>query len=316
MSKRWLQHHTGRPMARSLWTRIRVQHHLLRVDRKPADKASVRALCLRTLRPIRCGFCAAIIAILAIGPANTSAPAIASVSLQARDVVDQVFDGTHIGDYVDQSAPGAVKEVPNPLAGGQSVFEMTVSNNDVYPITPTANPRAQLLSPAIFTRGYEFWMSMKFLLPSDFPEPVPGWVTVLEGPYGPPYAGTPPWHIAASDDYLEWERNRTYDHDVPWRMPLVRGAWVDVLLHERFAPNGWVEMWVNGQPITFFGSGTSDPNGIAPTQRLVMKTMDSSNDRGPNSAYIQSYRKAGTLPSVSLYQAPILIGTTRASVEE
>jgi hypothetical protein len=233
-----------------------------------------------------------------------------------RGSANLLFDGSKIGDYVNQSAPGAVDEVANPVGGGESVFEMTVSNSDVFPITPTENPRAQLMSPPIFTRGEEFWMSMKFLLPADFPSPVPGWLTVLQGPYGPPYAGTPPWHISASGNYLEWSRNRTYGGDIPWQMPLVRGGWVSVLLHERFASNGWVEMWVDGQPITFFGSGTSDPNEIAPTQRLTMKTVDSSNDGGPNSAYIQSYRQAGMLSSVSLYQAPLLIGTTRSSVED
>ena len=43
--------------------------------------------------------------------------------------------------------------------------------------------------------------------------------------------------------------------------------------------------------------------------------MDSSNDGGPNFAVIQSYREAGMLSSVSLYQGPMLIGETRASVE-
>jgi hypothetical protein len=226
-----------------------------------------------------------------------------------------LFDGTRLSDYINQSAPGAVTEVTDPAGDDDLVFEMTVNNEDIYPITPTDNPRAQLLSPPIFRPGEEFWWRAAFFLPIELPSSVPGWLTVLQGPYGPPYAGTPPWHIAASGANLEWQRDGAYGHDIPWQMPLVRGAWINLLLHERFDTHGWVEMWVNGRPVTFFAPGLSDPNGILPTRRLAMKTIDYSNNRGPNSVYIQSYRQAGTLNSVSLYQAPMLIGTTRASVE-
>ncbi|MGH3430190.1 MAG: hypothetical protein ACRDQZ_21920, partial [Mycobacteriales bacterium] len=102
---------------------------------------------------------------------------------------------------------------------------------------------------------------------------------------------------------------------VPWQMPLVRGSWVNVLLHERFGTDGFVEMWIDGQQITFFSGGTYNPNKEAPTQRLAMKTMDHTNSGGPNFAVIQSYRKAGMFSSVSLFQGPMTLGTTRASVE-
>src|ERR1700761_8961838 len=55
-----------------------------------------------------------------------------------------LFEGNQINDYAMlQEAPGAITEVPDPAGSGESVFKMTVSNNDVAPITPTDNPRAQ-----------------------------------------------------------------------------------------------------------------------------------------------------------------------------
>ncbi len=227
-----------------------------------------------------------------------------------------LFKGVRIRDFrLNQSAPGAVTEVPDPAGGGSQVLKMTVADGDVYPITPTADPRAQLLSPSIIEPGEEFWWSGRFFLPSDFPSSVPGWLTVMEGPYGEPFAGTPPWHIEVNGSTLRWSRNSTYGWDVPWQVPLTRDRWVSVIVHERFAADGWVEMWVDGQQVTFFSGAGYNPRHEAPTTRLAMATRDRSNDGGPNFTVIQNYRKAGMFSSVSLFQGPMAIGTTRDSVE-
>ena len=46
-----------------------------------------------------------------------------------------------------------------------------------------------------------------------------------------------------------------------------------------------------------------------------MATRDHSNDESGNFTVIQSYRKAGMFDTVSLFQGPMTIGKTRASVE-
>ena len=69
-----------------------------------------------------------------------------------------LFKATHLNEFwLNQSAPGTVTEVPDPAGSGESVFQMTVNNKDVYPITPTENPRAELLSPETIKPGEEFW---------------------------------------------------------------------------------------------------------------------------------------------------------------
>ncbi|MFN8163981.1 MAG: heparin lyase I family protein [Solirubrobacterales bacterium] len=224
-----------------------------------------------------------------------------------------LFKATHLSDFwLRQAAPGALSEVPDPAGSGETVFKLTVGDSDMLNITP--NPRAEMLSPSTIKAGDELWWSAKFFLPADFPASVPGWLNLLQGPYGSPFAGSPPWHVEVNGDHIQWARNSTYRWDVPWQMPLVRNSWVSVMVHERFASDGFVEMWVNGQPITFFGSGTYNPNHVAPTQHLAMATMDSSNNGATNSIYLQSYRKAGMFPSLTVYQGPLAIGTTRASV--
>jgi hypothetical protein len=224
-----------------------------------------------------------------------------------------LFRGAHLRDFwLNQSAPGAITEVPDPAGSGEGVFKFTVGDNDELNITP--NPRGELLSPNTIEAGDEIWWSAKFFLPSDFPSSTPNFVTLLQGPYGPPWDGTPPFHIEVNGGVIKWQRNATYDWDIPWQMPLVRNKWVSFVIHERFGSDGWIEMWVNGQPITFFAGGTVNPSHVAPTQHLGMATEDSSNSDKPNSIYLQSYRKKGMYESLTVYQGPLTIGTTRASV--
>jgi len=227
-----------------------------------------------------------------------------------------LFRGAHIRDFaVAQSAPGAISEVPDPAGSGETVFKMTVSDNDGYPVTPTENPRAELISPFTIEAGDEFWWSAKFFLPAEFPSSTPNFVTLLQGPFGPPAAGTPPFHIEANGGVLKWQRNSTYGWDVPWQMPQVRDQWVEVLVHERFASDGFIELWVDGQQVTFFASSPYNPRHLPPTTRLEMATLDSSNDGGPQALFLQQYRKKGMYPSLTVYQGPLTIGTSREAVE-
>jgi hypothetical protein len=226
------------------------------------------------------------------------------------------FRAEHLSDFwLRQSAPGALSEVPDPAGSGQTVFRSVVSDNDVYPVTPTENPRAEMLSPSEIVAGDEFWWRTKFFLPPEFPSSLNGWLNVLQGPYGEPFNGSPPWQIQVNGDKLQWSRNRTYDYDVPWRAPLVRGSWVSVLVHERFAADGWVEMWINGAQVTFFSGDSYNPDNVAPTTRLAMQTMDSSNNGSTNSIYLQSYRRKGMLQNTTVYHGPLVIGTSQAEVE-
>lgn len=225
------------------------------------------------------------------------------------------FSGSTTGDFaLIQSAPGAITEVSDPAGSGESVLKLTVSSNDVAPLTPTANPRAQLLSPAIVRPGDEFWLQTKFMLPLSLPS-VRGWMSLVSI-YGSPFKGPSPWQIMVEGDEFVWQRNGNSRWDIPWQAPLIKGRWVTVLLHERFGTDGWVEMWFDGQRAGFFRRGRSyNPSRHAQTGRLKMATMDSSNNRGPNAAKIMQYRQAGMFSWGTVYFGALRIGETRASVE-
>jgi hypothetical protein len=215
-----------------------------------------------------------------------------------------LFDGSQISDFgLIQAAPGAITEVPDPAGSGETDFQMTVDDSDVAPITPTENPRAQALSPDIINNGDEIWLSTKFFIPTNFPTASHGWMSLVSI-YGAPFGGSSPWQIEVVDGRLQWMRNGTYNWDVPWEMPLIKGSWVSVLLHERFASDGFVEMWINGKQVSFFGRET----------RLAMQTMDRSNNADSNSAKIMQYREAGMFETGTLYFGPLKIGTSRESV--
>jgi hypothetical protein len=233
------------------------------------------------------------------------------------DVSDPTFNGKKISDYSEnQSAPKAVTEVSDPLGSGETVIQMTVSDKDVEPITPTKNPRAQLVGPSILKKGNEFWLGTKFLIPESFPS-VPGWMTLV-AVYGPPFAGSGPWQLEVSNNELAWQRNETYGYDIPWTVPLEKGKWTRLLLHMRLdeSGKGWVEMWINGKRLTFFKSGTSyNPSKIAETNHLAMSTMDASNKESANSPRISQYRELGMFESGTLYFGPMRVGEERADVD-
>jgi hypothetical protein len=226
-----------------------------------------------------------------------------------------LFNGTTASDYSIEAAPQAVTEVPDPAGSGRSVFDLNVNNQDVAPITPTENPRAQMLSPALIHPGDEFWLETKFYLPKGMPY-VPGWMSLVSI-YGPPFAGSSPWQITIYEHEIRWMRNFQHDNDIPWKYPVsaAEGNWTTVLLHEKFATDGFVEMWVDGQQIKFFPRGNRNPAGEPETTRVEMATMDPSNDAGPNSAKIMQYRLVNMFQTASVYFQPLRLGTTRESVE-
>jgi hypothetical protein len=252
---------------------------------------------------------------LATGAVHLSSLLSTGDSASARPSHPLEFVGNSIADFpLNQSAPDAVSEVRDPLGSNEWVMKMTVDNHDVYPVTPTHDPRASLLTPTRIRPGDTFWWRAKFLLPRNFPDRVPGWLVVLEGPYGPPFDSTPPWHIEVTGRQIKWVRNSNYDWDVPWQMPLVKGHWIHVLMHCRFSRHGFVDMWINGRRVSFFRGDSYNPSHHRRTRRLWMQTRDRSNNEGANFAVLMNYRKAGMFRTVTIYHGPTELGATAAAV--
>ncbi|HWW67311.1 MAG TPA: heparin lyase I family protein [Solirubrobacterales bacterium] len=237
-------------------------------------------------------------------------------------VIAPTFNGRHIAEYfLNQSVAGHITEVPDPGGSGLTVLRFEVLNTDVFPLTPTADPRAQLLSPHLLTAGSEWWYKGAFWLPEGFPTSGLEWCQFVQF-FGAPFEGSSPWLLKSQESpgVLMWQRRADYAFDQPWVGPPISsliGKWTDFLVHLKFAEAGWVEMWINGNPITFFNPATSyNPNKEAETQKLLMRTNDPGvNDAGPNSVILQLYHKLNVPKTpVIVYHKPLQIGRTRGSV--
>lgn len=231
-----------------------------------------------------------------------------------------LFEAQHLGDFTSifRCYPERTTEVADPLSSGKTVLDFTVVNTDTSEnksctgTEPNKDPRSQGLSSEFVKPGDEFWLRTKFLIPNSFPEwpKLAGEFITLVSLYGPgtdPNNGSSPWRIEVRGNQFVYERNATYnktDKEAPWVAPLEKGAWVEIMTHERFDEKGWLEMWFNGSPVKFFGE----------TFKLEMATRDSSNNGGNNSFRIGQYRKAGMFEVGSIYFQFIKVGSTKASV--
>ncbi|HSC21425.1 MAG TPA: LamG-like jellyroll fold domain-containing protein, partial [Solirubrobacterales bacterium] len=233
----------------------------------------------------------------------------------------RLWRGSSISDYFRQSAPGAITEVSDPAGSGRNVFRFDVHKADVFPVTPTEDPRAQLAGPVLeigegfvdypFVDGSEVWVEFAFRLPSEgLPGKQPSWFQIIQL-FGPPFEGVAPWAIKAASDFSEliWQRNATYGFDIPWEAPASRDHWTRGLLHLRLAEDGWVEMWIDGKEVTFFAPGSSyNPGGEPETTRLEMATLDASNDGSYGSTiFLQNYWDAGSFEETVLYHEPVSV---------
>jgi Polysaccharide lyase len=216
-----------------------------------------------------------------------------------------LFNGSRLGKFsqIQDAAPDRMKLVRDPLGSGARVFKVTVKNSDVYPLTPTENPRAQAMSRGFIKPGMEFWLRHSVLFPIRFPSSIPGWLELMSI-YGPPFNGSSPVAMVLRHRSLVLARGQRYRYDAPWKMPIVKNRWIDIMIHERFGTDGWVDLYINGRRVTFSRHRL----------RLYMRTADSPNDGGPNHAKMSVYMQRGMFNSVTMYHSALRVGRTRASV--
>ncbi len=195
---------------------------------------------------------------------------------------------------------------PTPREGTYAA-RFNVYDSDVYPCTPTENPRAQIGSSNYIKAGDEDWAAFSLYLPTNMPEvPSHGWV-ILQSFYGSPGGGSGAAHLALTHN--ESSGATQFEYPGGWRTPIVKGRWHDFMVHVKFSKDptqGWVELWYNGVQQTF------------PDCRCTRFVKQTINDETTSAllSKLAFYRQAGMWPgAVAIFFDRHRVGPTRASVE-
>ncbi len=213
----------------------------------------------------------------------------------------------------NQSRPGAVTIVNDPVRSGNYAAKFSVNDNDTkanYSMIPNNDPRAQLTPEYRFYENDEFYISLSTFYPSDFPT-VKDWLVIF-GMHGEPFNGPSTINISVIRDQIHFNAR---GHGAIWvSPPICKGSgWQDLILHFKLSPDpnvGFVEIWHNGNMQTLANNST----------RFHYATLQKGiNWTGTSDGYIQpsitQYRSAAEkLGTVVLYHDNFRIGSTFDSV--
>jgi hypothetical protein len=219
-----------------------------------------------------------------------------------------------IAVYSNTSKPAGA---PNALAGTHFSGH-TLLDTDVSPCTPTSNPRTSAYKQAIFHPGDEVWESFSLYLPAGFPS-FPYYLMFQED-YGAPFNSPPPngvWMQNYDGTGNRFYITGNYDGATKtnvhvWSAPATPGVWHTWLVHKRFATDksGWLEVWFDGQQVTFSNGSTRLTN-----QQTMLTGATSANFS------LMHYRHAGMFPvssypnGLTIYFDEARVGTSRSAVE-
>ena len=222
-----------------------------------------------------------------------------------------LFNGSPITNWwLNQSAtPTRVQLVPDPSGAADTVQQFTTYNTDVAPLTPTVNPRSQLVSPtSVLKPGNTYWESFEVYIPQSFQFLANGWVSLQTAVYGYPYAGTPPLSISLENGSFRFQRNAYggYPWQIAWSTPVVKGQWYRFTWHFLFSSTGWAELYVNNvqQKLKV---------GASLVSRLPISLLDPTDYKGPWISDEQLYYQLGMFPSTTAYFKNYMVATTQTA---
>jgi hypothetical protein len=225
-----------------------------------------------------------------------------------------LFDGAGKAGWADQSAaPTRVSSEPDPSDALGRVLRFDVFDGDVYPLTPTDNPRAQLTTPShILHEGQPFWETYEVYVPKTFPkaETYGSWIQLGSPFYGPPYDGPPSVSMEIEDGRFLWQADAhsQVPGSILWQAPVVTGKWIRFTWHVDPTPHGHVELYVNDRPVFVRYNGHKG-NGV------TIPVVDASNETGPWFSQLSVYYGRGQFSALTLYFKGFAIATTQGAAE-
>jgi Polysaccharide lyase len=235
----------------------------------------------------------------------------------ASPAIGQVlFNGSQKSAWQDQSAsPTRVQQVPDPAGGPAIVMRFTSYNSDVWPLTPTGNPRAQLITPNnILHENQPFWESYEVYLPPTFPTAqtygTSTFVALGSPFFGAPWNGSPSTGLVIRNGAFQWntDRNAFEPNDVLWTTPVVTGEWLRFTWHILPSSQGYAGLYFNDEPV-MVTVNRSQLDG------LNLNVIDPSDYEGPWTSQLSVYYGLNQFSQLTIYYKNFKIATTQAAAE-
>jgi hypothetical protein len=157
--------------------------------------------------------------------------------------------------------------------------------------------------------GTQFWESYEVLIPRNSPLATShhGWLGLGSPAYGAPYAGSPSLGLEIVGGHFRFQRNGFASHpwQIAWERPVTLGRWIRFTWHVLLSQNGYVQLFMNNQPLQL-------ADGATTSTTLYMPVIDQSDFRGPWFSQLSVYYQHNTYPQVTLYFRNFRIATTEA----
>jgi Polysaccharide lyase len=155
--------------------------------------------------------------------------------------------------------------------------------------------------------GDDRYLGWSWYLPSNFPTSMPSgsWINIGQIGFGAPW-GYPPLHFSYRGFSIALVNYQNDPARIVASIPTQRGRWQDVVAHVKFSKNpsvGFVELWVNGQPVRMSNGST----------RQYMNTINL-NALGCGGWLPTLYRGAGYWQWLTLYYDEVKVGTSYTAV--
>jgi Polysaccharide lyase len=226
-----------------------------------------------------------------------------------------LFSGSAVTGWLNQSANASrVTVVQDPDAASDSVLQFNVFNSDIAPLTPTGNPRAQLITHnGVVTQNQPFWESYEVYIPASFPTSLTynSWIALGSPFYGAPWNGSPSVELQIENGDFIWRTNAYSQKpgSILWQSPVVTNQWVRFTWYVNPAIDGFAELYVNGQPLTVTYNGHTGAGVDIPV-------IDATNDTGPWESQLSVYMEHNVFSELTMYFKNFTIATTQALAQK
>lgn len=245
--------------------------------------------------------------------ASLLSPGGAHHSTRASAASHVLFNGSSLRSWgLNQSArPGRVRLIKDPTGGDAKVLQFTTLNSDIAPLTPTDNPRSQLVTPVnIVKPNVPFWESYEVYIPRTFPLAATrhGWFSLGTPFYGAPFVGTPSTGLAIDHEDFRWQGNAyaPTPWQIYWQKRVKPGVWTRFTWRIDPAVEGFAELYVDGSPVVVTSDGKR-------TEGVRLRILDPTDHLGPWFSDLQDYYKHNEMRRSTVDFKNFKIGTTRAA---